>query len=493
MTSSEVNNDNVVELNACTQDDISAWQDCIKSAIFSDLITLREMNAGAFNELYYGRENEILEFCNALEIIKNTGRNFLIIGEAGVGKSTYLYKIFLGEDGELKNFIFPVFIDFRKGAISIDAALINFIDKLDSYFQEVDYPINTLEKPKEVVTIPYNLIKISEHLSSFMPRDNSKALLVLVDDLDYADEFWLDFLVQIHNLVLSPKMSFVLSVRPLLEFKIRSSNDVLYRDLVRASRRIELGCLSVSDLLHKRLAPLIRENQENPFHHFIKRLFRRDSAICRILREQYGIRNIEQLARFEFPFTGKLMDFMAQITNGNIREIFDIAETVLRYIFLNSRDLETREEAGEIKYVIEREVIIRLFKTERKKYDSNYELFNLHETWSESGNSLHYNVLEAVKYVGTIDERLLKNLEHLGHDPLNVKKSLSILEDRNHSLIVPLRTNEGIRGGRTIVINTEYQITKKGDKYLEMAEIDKDWSCYRKVFGEPSGSLRRLL
>ncbi len=489
----EENMTNIVELNSCTNEEASAWQDCIKSAIFSDLISLRELDNKAFSELYYGRTNETSEFRNALDMVCRSGRNYLIVGEAGVGKSTYLYKIFLNEDDELHKHIYPIFIDFRKGAISLNAALINFIDKIDQYFQIVDFPLNTLEKPKEKETIEYNLLKISEHLTQYTPVDNHKPLLLLVDDLDYADDFWLEFLISIHNFIASPKMSFVLSVRPLLEFKIRTSNDVLYRELIRNPKRIDLCTLSVTNILNKRLAPIIRENQENPFHHFIKQLFRRDSAICRILRKQYGIKDLEHLARFQFPFTNKLMDFMAQVTNGNNREVFDMAEAVLRYMFKNANNLGTRVEEGELKYIVPREVIIELFLTDRDKNESNYELFNLNEKLNSSGNSLHYNVLEAVKYLGVIDEYALRVLEGYGHKMSEINTSLSILEDRNHRLIVPLRTNESIKGGRNVVLETEYEITKKGEKYLELVEIDEEWKCYRDVCGEPGKSIKAAL
>ena len=483
----------VIELDSCTAEEIGVWQDCIKTAIFKDLISLRELDDETFSELYYGRTNETSEFRNALDIVCKTGRNFLVVGEAGVGKSTYLYKIFLNEDDELNSHIYPIFIDFRKGSITLKAALISFIDKIDKYFDTVNSPINTLESPKDSGNIEYNLLKISEHLTKYTPDQNHRPLLLLVDDLDYADEFWLEFLLSIHNFVASPKMSFVLSVRPLLEFKIRASNGVLYRELIRNPKRIDLGSLSVTNILNKRLAPIIKENEENPFHHFIKKLFRRDSAICRILRKQYGIENVSQLARFEFPFTEKLMDFMAQVTNGNNREVFDIAETVLRYIFKNASRLETRVENGEKKYIIDRKLIIDLFFTNKVKHESNYEIFNLNEKFSSTGNSLHFNVLEVVKQLGVIDEDALSLLSQYGHEDSDVYSSLKILEDRMNCLIVPLRTNENIKGGRSIVLVTEYGITKKGDKYLEMIEIDEEWQCYKDAIGSPGKSIKDLL
>jgi len=485
--------DDVVELNSCTEEEVSTWQDCIKSAIFSDLISLRELDDKTFSELYYGRTNETSEFRNALDIICKTGRNFLVVGEAGVGKSTYLYKIFLNEEDELNNHIYPVFIDFRKGAITLKAALVSFIDKIDKYFYTVNFPINTLESPKDSGNIEYNLLKISEHLVNYKPSGKHKQLLLLVDDLDYADDFWLEFLMSIHNFVASPKMSFVLSVRPLLEYKIRASNGVLHRELIRNPKRIDLGSLSVTNILNKRLAPLIKENEDNPFHHFIKKLFRRDSAICRILRKQYGVVNISQLARFEFPFTDRLMDFMAQITNGNNREVFDIAEAALRYIFKNGNKLETRVENGEKKYIINRKMIIELFLVDRIKHESNFEIFNLNEIYSEEGNSLHYNVLEAIKQLGIVDDGVFRLLKKYGHEEKEVLSSLKILEDRTNSLIVPLRTNESIKGERSIVMVTEYGITKKGEKYLEMIDLDNEWKCYRDVIGLPGKSIKELL
>lgn len=491
------NENNTKDLNSCTPDEIEAWQSCIKSAIFSDLIALRELDERAFNELFSGRENEIAQFYESLDVFCRTGRNYLIVGEAGIGKSSFLFKIFLNEYRELRSYVYPIYIDFRKGALSRDSALINFIDKIDRYFDDVGFPINTLQKPKESNTIDYNLIKVSEHLTKYNPVDNNKFLMLLVDDLDYADDFWLEFLLAIHNLVTSPKISFVLSLRPLLEYKIRTENDVLYRDIIRNTKRIELPALSVKNTLYKRLAPIIGENDELAFYNYIKRLFRRDSALCRILRKQYGIKDIEQLARFEFPFTQKLMTFMTEMTNGNIREVFDIAEAVLRYIFINSNNLKTRMEDGGKKYIINRESIIDLFWKNKKKYEANYELFNLNEVFSidENGrqHSVHYNVLEMVKYVGIFDERTFTILERYGHKRYDIVNSLKVLEDRNHRLIVPIRTNTNVRGTRHVGMQTEYKITNKGDKYLEMVEFDDKWECYRNEFGHPGNSIKRML
>ncbi|MFO1422442.1 MAG: ATP-binding protein [Candidatus Competibacteraceae bacterium] len=163
------NGSNAKDLNLCTPEELDAWKACIKSAIFSDLIALRELDKKAFSELFSGRENETAQFCESLEVICKTGRNYLLVGEAGIGKSSFLYKIFLNENRELHDYVYPIHIDFRKGALSRDSALINFIDKIDRYFSDVGFPINTLEKPKESGTIDYNLIKISEHLTAYQP------------------------------------------------------------------------------------------------------------------------------------------------------------------------------------------------------------------------------------------------------------------------------------------------------------------------------------
>ncbi|MCB1864703.1 MAG: ATP-binding protein [Chromatiales bacterium] len=487
----------LAHLSECTDAELTAWNECIRSAIFSDLIALRELDKDVFAELFYGRSNETDQFCESLDVFCKTGRNYLIVGEAGIGKSSFLYKIFLNENHELHKYVYPIFIDFRKGSVSRDAALINFIDKIDGYFSAVKFPLNTMEKPKEAGTIDYNLIKISEHFGEYDANENHKCLLLLVDDLDYADDFWLEFLLAIHNLVASPKISFVLSVRPLLEYKIRTENDVLYRDIVRNTKRIDLGPLAIRKILYKRLAPLIKESAEAPFHTYIKRLFRRDSAICRILRKQYGIKNLEQLARFEFPFTGRLLTFMTEITNGNNREVFDIAEAVLRYIFTHAKELETRIEDGETKYIVPREAILSLFSIDEGGDQSNYRLFNLNEKYSVSkdGNkcSLHYNVLEMVKYVGVIDNEAIKILEQHGHVKDSVLRSLSVMEDRTHRLIVPIRSNESLKGARHVMLETEYKITMKGDKYLEMVEFDPSWECYPDKFGKPGPSIRRFL
>ncbi|NKQ40250.1 MAG: hypothetical protein HF962_01605, partial [Sulfurovum sp.] len=134
-----------------------------------------------------------------------------------------------------------------------------------------------------------------------------------------------------------------------------------------------------------------------------------------------------------------------------------------------------------------------LFLVDRIKHESNFEIFNLNEIYSEERNSLHYNVLEAIKQLGIVDDEVFRLLKKYGHEEKEVLSSLKILEDRTNSLIVPLRTNESIRGERSIVMVTEYGITKKGEKYLEMIDLDDEWKCYRDVIGLPGKSIKELL
>jgi len=61
---------------------------------FQDLLKLTKKDKDLFISLYYNRTPEYEQIKSMLKNIKNRGDNILITGDAGKGKSCFMYRIF---------------------------------------------------------------------------------------------------------------------------------------------------------------------------------------------------------------------------------------------------------------------------------------------------------------------------------------------------------------------------------------------------------------
>jgi len=174
---------------------------------------------------------------------------------------------------------------------------------------------------------------------------------------------------------------------------------------------------------------------------------------------------------------------MQLITNGDLREVFKIAYDSICFAMQNRSRLESREEYGHKRYVIGHENTLKLFCD---KKEANYRIINLHQRKSRSGNSLWYNILEAVKIFGIVDDvHFYPSLETLGHNKIAVDRAMNDLVDKPNRLIEPVKIiNPKIIKSKGYG-NDEYRITDKGDYYLYLVT----WPEYKERYGEPGRSL----
>lgn len=471
--------------NDIFQDNIDSYTDYLGFS-FEDLFLLSKHDRRVFQELYYNRTTEIANFKEIAKYIHATSVNLLVLGKAGVGKSNFIYRLFFDQKLLEEYKIYPIMVDYREvNPTSKEGCFMTFIEDVEKYFDKIHHPINGLQNNIEQ-NIPTNINIIQRHLKSLEQVNVDLHLVVFLDDLDYIEEVNLFELLEVFSpFAQSPKVSLITSARPALYSSI-NNNDFKYSHLfTRNVKKIELNGLNINNLISKRLAPILVHNQKHPFTSYIKTLLNRECAFQKVLKK-FGIKNLDSLQKFNYPLTVDFVNFMQQITSGNLREIFDIAFDALLFILENYNKLETIvevEEGVELKKkVLSHSDIMTLYYDNE---NSRFKIINIHLQKSKSKNSLLYNVLEAVKIFEVIDVRFYSILEKLGHKKQNVNWALSHLELKINRLIIPKNLFQH-RLKKTIAFYPHYIITEKGDFYL--TEVTK-WSEYIERCGVSENSL----
>jgi hypothetical protein len=453
--------------------------------LFSDLVELSREDPALFTDLYYNRGDELAKFCS----IMNGGGppieglpNVLIVGDAGVGKSNFMHRLAIDEQLLARHALFPIVVDFNSVAPRDHTGCkLYFIDRVKDYFEVAGCPINNLHENIKG-NIEDNLYKVTRHLQETRKETLKKYLIIFLDDFDYAETEWHLLLDFFRPFVSSNRVSVVFSIRPPLIAAIDSYDDRFRRFYLSDVQRIELGVLNVANILTSRLAPFLVEHKEVPFYRHIMHLFQPESSVSRVLRK-LGIRQLSDLPHFEYPFTQGHNAFMQRITNGNLREIFEIALVSLDFVLLNVGNLETRMEDALPRKVIGRENVLKLFCDAS---DRTYSMLNLHKYKSPKGNSLLYNTIEAVKLLGRADETFVQTLRQLGHQKRDVEWALTFLCDRSQRLINPLAIHSPVRT-RVLEEFPEYEVSEKANYYLQIAE----WAEYISRFGAPGQRLTK--
>lgn len=451
---------------------------------FSDIITLSEGDRALFEELYYNRDAEFADFRNAAEKLYNNGNNILVIGAAGIGKSNYVYRLFYDKELLERAKLYPIMFDYSEiTPNNLEGWKLHFIEGFDGFFKSIGH--STEIKKNEIVNIDDNLFIIQKSFKNIPEERMTKHPLLFIDDLDYAEQDRLFELLEF----LSPyarnqKIHLLLSVRPPLYHSI-NNNDFKYRFLfVNNVKQITLHPLNIHNVLSTRLAPIIAFNPDLSFFDKVKNVISRlKDPISKYkgVLKKLGINNLDDLSEFPYPFADDYINFMNKITNGNLREIFDIAIDSLCYILKNYNKLETVEINGIIRKKIKEDQAVDLFFNNAS---SKYKLFNIHQQLNPQGNSLHFNVLEALQSFGCSSklgfyEILLK----FGHSKNDVDNSLKELARRQNRLVICNNFTYAVDG---LDEKKKYEIAEKGKYYLE--EVVK-WNRYIERCGKSKKSI----
>jgi len=447
---------------------------------FSDILSISDGDRDLFEELYYNREREFIDFRNAAEKLYLNGNNILVIGSAGVGKSNYVYKLFYDKELLEKSKLFPMMFDYR--SISPNSLIgwkLHFIAKFIDYFEKIAYNIQL--KDNTVDNIDDNLFKLQKEFKHTPKELLTKHPIIFVDDLDYSEEKQLFELLDF----LSPyardkKISILLSVRPPLYLAIQH-NDFKYHFLFTNNvKKIKLPPLHIHNILAVRLAPVLAIQEKHSIFDKLNGLKESGSKYKKILKK-LGISNLEELKEFQYPFTDDYVNFMAKITNGNLREVFDIAIDSLSFILDNYHRLKESVVDNTLRKVISEGQAVSLFLNNP---ESRYKLFDLHSNKNRKGNSIYFNVLEAVSAFGcSSNTGFYEALEEMGHKKKDVDNTLKELSRRKHRFLISHNFTYAVD---KVNEAKKFKIAEKGSYYLE--EVVK-WDAYIEKCGKSKESL----
>ena len=455
-----------------------------------DLVKLTDGNKEVFLDLYYNRTTEFNEMQSVLKNIRNRGDNILIIGYAGSGKSSFMYKVFYEIENLPSYLLYPIIVDFSL-VTSKEELYKNFINKIKNYFIEIKSPINTL-KSNNNENLTHNLFSLREHLAKLDENDFKKHLVILLDDFDYLEQEELfDVLEVFASFGVHKHVTLILSVRPALYTSIKEYDNRLEKTFTRDIHRINLARLDIKKLLCKRLGLLILENQRSSgLNYWWKKITQKESPYIQLLRRM-GVEEPDNIEKINIPFTGLYLNFIRCITNHNNREIFDIVHDSIIFVLKNYKDLEDideRNEDGSISRVknITKTYTLELF------YDNKEALFkivNINKYINKKGNSLFFNTLEAVKYYGRVNGTYIEKMKLLGHSEKNIKYAIEKLKDKTNQLISPTKIIPS-KIIQRVDLYPEYRITTKGDYYLTNISY---WDEYINRCGHFGQSLNELL
>ena len=115
---------------------------------FNDLVhlTIENKDKEIFNQLYLNRESQLAEFTFFIQNAKKTSQNMLIVGDAGIGKSNFVYKLLWDNDELDKDKNYSIIIDYRRiPGGETDLVINEFCEKMDKYFTKINNEIEPLE------------------------------------------------------------------------------------------------------------------------------------------------------------------------------------------------------------------------------------------------------------------------------------------------------------------------------------------------------------
>jgi hypothetical protein len=435
-------------------------------------------NPDLFHATFFNRGEERNRFWGLLSSSTDPDRTLIVTGAAGVGKTSFVYDIVFGRGRPPEANILPIMADFRTAVPqNVEGCLINFIQNAKQQLGQAGLPLDAM-KDNTPDNVLQNVRFIHDSVKLLASTKNAPRAIIFLDDFDYAEQQWFRLLDYFLPFVMSEHCGVVLTMRPRLYAAIQAYDDRLRFYFGRNVQKVHLSPMPVREVLASRLAPILVSRASRSVLYSIIAQFKGDDRIGKIATK-LGVRGLSALPNIEFPFTEKHNDFMQRITNGNLREVQEIAMDSLLFVIRAGRSLETQVESDIRRTVIGRENTLRLFYDDPR---AHYHMLDINKHRSPSGNSLLYNVLEGLKISPQVDQGLFDRLRGFGHSEKNIRWAVDHLADRTQRLLEAKWILPRERAA-TLLRSDEYELTEKGNYYLDIAK----WPEYQlraKSFGK---------
>ena len=435
----------------------------VEKYLLLDLIELEKNTKGIFNQLYVERDSEIDRFVSLIDLFQEKGLNLIISAEAGVGKTHFISNLMINDYLKNDN-LYYMNIDYRKlDDETQDGLQMFFINEMIKYFDDISEPFHLIDNTHEKIIS--NLKLIFEHFNyCHKNNENSKHLVVILDDLDYVEEeLWPTITNSFLAYAKSKSCSMIISCRPPLEAAFKTdprTKKFLYNPT--QSKHIKLHPIDLSKILLSRLNYVYTNS---------------NTTIQKIMQISLGFDT--SIENKHLPLGVKHLNFIKMFSNGNIREMLHMFIKNLKFVIDNRKTFKVLDD-GNIDF--KRENILKLYYD-----DADIEcckIININEQKSRKAkNSLYYNLLIAISDRKIVDEDLIGIFEDdLKFKRDDVIKAILLLSNNEHRILHPEAIgSEDKKLAISKDIFRAYKLSSRGKFYIENIN---DWDEYKTRVGE---------
>ncbi len=465
-------------------------------------------------DYFYVKRNHVESaFYSHFQDCAATGKSLIVVGQPGVGKTTFLRRAVLEDHARIDRLLAAarpsprwkshvvLHVDCRTQVAVRGNGIDDFRQSFISSFATAlgnRHPCHHLE------TSGSTLDKYCELVQHILDLGTSGALtdllILYVDDIDYCEaplqreilEHLSRFLDAPNVLVIYAcrppalkEVDYLLSCRPKLAFHKRTDT-------------VKILPLGVRSIVARRLGLILHvESQKNFFTRLIDSR-KAKNAFVRYVR-QHGTYD-GALPTIRYPFTIRQENFIAQMSNGDIRVALQIAQQVLEAIFQDP-DTSTLLEAGD-GVRLGREKLLNILAVPPRMnpplgHDAEkWRIIDMHAQTSipatkndlQNGNSLLQNTLEAVAvFQDRYDASFKRVLNDLGHNDEAIDRAFSYLYWQNLIEEVVIETaGAALAASQTSRNLIRYVPTMKGRLYLFGL---LEWPQYQHRFGRSRRSI----
>ena len=493
--------------------------DITRKIIAKSFVSLPKVDdSELFDLLYCSRHSTSTSFIRVIASeCTLSGNNIVLCGTPGVGKTSFIHYILMKEDLLNKNRLFPIMINCRQyegddEAVKLERLRNEIVDNLLQYFDKMKAPCTAL-KMKQSSDSYWRLVEAKNHLFNKITKEmqcNNYFPLIIIDDVDYMEEEVQHILLTIlSDLISSDRASIIYACRKpaFREISYHLSDRPRY-EFTKKAKIEELYPIEAQRVLARRMAmTLDNETSKGPIRRILRGFpFKKKDVFERYLK-RYGY-SLNSAMAIPYPFTDSQEYYMNELSNGDIRVIFQIAERLLSFILDAGNKDKWKRMEDETSYIGRENFIDILSNFEGRHYQNTelpiyytemWRLINLHEQKSYDidkdkpalrGNSLLQNILELIVNdreicVGSHFWDILKNLGHKDSEiEFGVRFCLeaTLIEPVVISTSGPTRTREDRKYAK-------HRLTKKGEFYIK--ELI-NWKEYITLFGKGGTSVYDL-